>query len=305
MASPTTSTSWRRPLAYLLAGGALLGVATNLAKLAGDLGLPALAFLTWSQAGAVLLLLGYTWRAGAWPRPSLAVLRYFAVAGLVSVAAPNLFLFAAIPQVGAAFGALALAFPPLLTYAGALAFGIDRFSWVKVGGVVAAIGGAVVLAVYKLSGGEVDGVWIAVVLVAPVSLAIGNLYRTARWPEGASPESLAPGMAGAGALLLLLTGGVSALGGWLSETLTLAFDVTAWRLLGLVVAQAFVFALQTVILFRLQEAGGPTYLSLLGSVGAVVGVPIAVLLLGEAWPQGLVLGGGLIGAGVLALTHER
>ncbi len=296
---------WRLPLTYLLAGGALLGIATNLAKLAGDLGLSPLAFLTWSQLGAVVLLAAYALKTREVPQLNAATLSYFAVAGLVSVAAPNLLLFAAIPEVGAAFAALALALPPLLTYLGALSLGIDEFSWVRIGGVTAAIGGAVVIAVYKLSGGEVSGLWIGIVLIAPVSLAIGNLYRTARWPEGASPESLAPGMAAAGAILLLLTGGIAALGGWLPETLTLAFDVRQPRLLALVVAQALVFGLQTVVLFRLQRAGGPTYLSLLGSVGAVVGVPIAVLLLGEDWPAGLAIGGSLIAAGVLALTYAR
>lgn len=305
MNTQTSSANPRRALAYLLAGGVLLGVATNLAKLAGDLGLPALAFLTWSQVGAALLLVGYARRAGAWPQLTPAALSYFAVTGLVSVAAPNLALFAAIPRVGAAFGGLSLALPPLLTYAGALALGVDGFSWVRIGGVVAAIAGAIVLASYKLSGGEVNGAWIGIVLVAPVSLAIGNLYRTVRWPTGASPEALAPGMASAGALLLLLTGGVAGLGTWLPGTLTLAFDATKPPLFGLVVAQALVFALQTVILFRLQQTGGPTYLSLLGSVGALVGVPIAVSVLGEDWPAGLALGGGLITVGVLALTYER
>lgn len=37
--------AWLAPLVYLLSGGALLGLSTNLAKLAGDIQLPALAFL--------------------------------------------------------------------------------------------------------------------------------------------------------------------------------------------------------------------------------------------------------------------
>ena len=36
--------TWLAPLLYLLAGGALLGLSTNLAKLAGEMQLSALAF---------------------------------------------------------------------------------------------------------------------------------------------------------------------------------------------------------------------------------------------------------------------
>ena len=48
---------WLAPLLYLLAGGALLGLSTNLAKLAGEMQLSALAFLYWSILGAALILL--------------------------------------------------------------------------------------------------------------------------------------------------------------------------------------------------------------------------------------------------------
>ena len=43
-------------------------------------------------------------------------------------------------------------------------------------------------------------------------------------------------------------------------------------------------------------------LSLLGAVGAVVGVPIAVFLQGEAPPDGLIVGASLIALGVGLVT---
>ena len=55
-------------------------------------------------------------------------------------------------------------------------------------------------------------------------------------------------------------------------------------------------------LFVLQKTGGPVLLSLLGAVGAVVGVPVAVILQGEALPEGLVVGGSLIALGVVLVT---
>ena len=44
------------PVACLLATGALLGLSTNMAKLAGMHGLNALPFLAWSLVGGALIL---------------------------------------------------------------------------------------------------------------------------------------------------------------------------------------------------------------------------------------------------------
>ena len=66
-------------------------------------------------------------------------------------------------------------------------------------------------------------------------------------------------------------------------SLRLALDAPP---LGLTALQAAVFAGQFPMLFALQKAGGPVLLSLLGTVGAVVAVPVAVLALGERSPEG-------------------
>jgi len=72
--------------------------------------------------------------------------------------------------------------------------------------------------------------------------------------------------------------------------------------LGLITVQAFIFAGQFLLLFLLQKTGGPVLLSLLGSVGAVVGVPVAVFVQGEIPPDGLILGASLIALGVALVT---
>jgi drug/metabolite transporter (DMT)-like permease len=75
-----------------------------------------------------------------------------------------------------------------------------------------------------------------------------------------------------------------------------------WLPLGLIGIQAAVFAGQFLLLFLLQKTGGPVLLSLLGSVGAVVGVPVAIFLQGEMPPEGLFLGASLIALGVGLVT---
>ena len=298
----TARPSWLLPLALLLATGFLLGVSTNLAKLAGQAKLSPLSFLTWPVTGAAVVLFGVNAVRREWPPINRRTIVYFVIAGLVSVALANLISFAAVPQVGASFVALAIAFPPLFTYLGALALGMERWQTRRALGVALSLGGVLLLAAYKLTEPNASSFWIIATLCSPVVLAVGNIYRTARWPKGASAESLAPGTLAASSLWLLLAGLIGPVFTDSSSLFSLSIPLHTLRPALIILAQLAVFALQFVLLFKLQQVGGPVYLSLLGSVGAIVGVPVAVLVLGESWPQGLVAGGLLIGGGIALLS---
>jgi drug/metabolite transporter (DMT)-like permease len=300
--NPTFPQNWFIVLSLLLGTGTLLGISTNLSKLAAQAGLNPLAFLTWSVLGAAAVLLGIGVARHRLPKLNVRTAEYFVVAGLVSVALPNLLFFAAVPRIGAGFVALAIAFPPLFTYLGALVLGMERFQMRRAIGVMFALAGAVYLAALKLSDPNVDPHWVAAALVGSLSLAIGNIYRTARWPKGASPDELAPAMLAVSGLLLLVFAAVleifnSPLKGF---SLAVPFEHTAPTFL--IIAQVATFSLQYLLFFMLQKRGGPVYLSLLGSVGAIFGIPIAVFLLGESVPQGLAIGGFLIALGIGFLT---
>ncbi|MCD6438551.1 MAG: EamA/RhaT family transporter, partial [Halomonas sp.] len=146
----------------------------------------------------------------------------------------------------------------------------------------------------KLSSPDANHLWILIALAGPVLLATGNIYRTLRWPAGVSSGALAPGMLIAAVVILL---GIGFLLGF-----SLRVPTQHHLPIMLIALQALVFAGQFFLLFLLQKSGGPVFLSLLGSVGAVVGVPVAIFLQGEAAPEGLLLGIVLIGAGILLLN---
>lgn len=286
--------SWLGPVGLLLGAGALLGLSTNLAKLAVEAGLAPLAFLAWSTLGAAILVGGTVAAQGALPRMDRATARYFAVSALLSVAAPNILLFSAVAHVGAGFVSLCIAFPPLLTYLGALALRAERFDAVRAAGVALALAGAAMLAWAKLRAPDAPAAWIAAALAGPVLLAAGNLYRSLRWPEGQRPDSLAPGMLAAAALMLFACG--------LLPGAVLRVDPLDLRQAGLVLLQALAMGGMYILYFRLQRRSGPVVISLLGSVAALVGVPAAILLLGEAPPPALAPAAGLIVTGVVLVT---
>ena len=286
---------WLIPLLCLLTGGALIGISTNLAKYAGEIGLTPLAFLFWSITGAAFILFTYAFSRHELPALSRPTLSYYLIAALVSVAGSNLIFFSAIPHVGASFVALTISLPPLLTYLAAIILRIEPFTKLRAFGVVAALAGVGVLAARKFSAPDASIFWIVLTLCGPVLLAIGNIYRTLYWPDNLSPSALAPGMLIAASVLLALVSIV--------PNYSLAVPMTELLPIGLIAIQAFVFAAQFLLLFLLQKTGGPVLLSLLGAVGAVVGVPVAIFLQGESPPEGLFLGASLIALGVILVTY--
>ena len=288
---------WWVPLACLLTVGALLGLSTNLAKVASGAGLHPMTFLTWSVVGATLVLTTVNAAAGRLPRPGRRLTEYSLVSALLGVVGPNLILYSAVSEVGAGFVALSIAFPPLLTYLGALAIRLESFDGTRAAGVALALAGAAYMALLKLSLPDAPVAWILATLFAPAILAAGNLYRTVRWPPGVQADEVVPGVLVA-ASTLLLTAATAA-----DVPLRVAADDRG--AIFLILLQTLAFSLQYVLFFLLQKSGGPVYLSVLGSIAAVGGVPVAVLALGETPPDGLVAGTLLIAVGTLLVIRKN
>lgn len=294
-------TSSRQPrrllsLVCLLVAGAMIGISSNLASLAATAGLTPYAFLTWAVVGAALIHGGVAVLRGTLATVNRRTLEYFAISGLITLVAPYLINFAAVPKVGAGFVSLSIAFPPLFTYVIALSLQMERFRAVRAAGVALALSGAVLLAAYKLAEPDADIFWIVATLAVPLILAIGNIYRTRCWPGEAKPSQLAPGMLVASAIFLVAA---SMLPG-----LSLAVPTEQGAPLLLILAQAASFSVLYMFFFLLQKVAGPVYLSLMGSVAAVFGAAIAILLLGEAPPRGLLIAAVLIASGIALVTHQ-
>jgi drug/metabolite transporter (DMT)-like permease len=280
-----------RAFRLLFIVGALLAFAVLLSKIAADHAAPMLSYLCLAMgaSGAVLTRMAGVNSRGETRPVSLAW--YSVIAGGL-IALGSALGYLAVHKVGAAFIVLAMAFPPLLTWLLSLVFGLERFDLYRLIGLLTGLAGGVLLAVGKgLGASSADSGAIMLACAMPAVLAVGNVFRTRFWPKGASPRLLAGLMLVCGALVTLpfalwFEGG-AALGALFRPPMQL-----------ILVSAVIVFVAQYAAFFKLQQIAGPVYLSQIGSVAALVGSPIAVLVLGERLPQGFGLAATLIIVGL-------
>ncbi|TBU76462.1 EamA/RhaT family transporter [Pseudomonas daroniae] len=280
-------------LMLLLGIGALMGLTSNLVKLASAAGWSPVAYLLWSLIGGGLLLLAFTRLRGETPGMSPRLQRYYLASGLLSIALPNGLLFSSIPHVGAGFASMCLAFPPLITYLLALALRMEPLSRMRLLGICIGLGGSLLLALDKLHSGDSPLLWIIAALAVPVFLALGNIYRSRCWPPGASPLSLAPGMLLGGALLLLPLA---------LFDVRLSPNLDSGVAIVLLLVQMALFAIVYALYFVLQKLAGAVYLSQIGSVAAMLGAAMAVTLLDERGSLSMLLAALCIVGGVLLVA---
>jgi drug/metabolite transporter (DMT)-like permease len=277
-----------RPLLLLLGTGAALGCNFPLGKLAAAQGInPALwAAVISGGAGLIMLLVS---RLAEGPSTAAPVLRFSLVSGFISYVVPNFLTFAAIPHLGSGLVAVMFALSPVVTALLSIVLKVRPPSMLGLAGIGVGLVGAIAIIVARNSG--LDGgqsAWLLLAALVPVSLGLGNVYRTLAWPRGAGPIRLAAltNLAAVGPLLALA---------WALDGLDLP---ALLAVPGLVSLQLLASSLMFLMFFRLQQEGGPTYLSQIGYVAAAVGAGIGVGVLGESYPAGVWAGVAIVAAGI-------
>ena len=281
-----------RPLLLLLSVGAALGCNFPLGKLASSAGVgPALwAAVISLGAGIVMLAISRLAEGEGGGRP---VLGFAITSGFISYVVPNFLTFAAIPHIGSGMAAIMFALSPVVTALLSIVLKVRPPSLLGLLGIGLGLAGALII-IFARNAGISAGPsgWLLLATLIPMALGLGNVYRTMAWPEGVGPMRLAAltNLAAVPPLLL-----AAALSGGIDIAPLLAIP-------GLVVAQLTASSLMFVMFFRLQQVGGPTYLSQIGYIAAAVGVGFGVMLLGETYPPPVWAGVAVVGAGIALST---
>lgn len=280
----------------LLTNGGLLAITLMLSRMAQSQGLSPVAYGFWMSLGGAFLLSMFAGKQLSSLLNS-RVVRYSAIAGLVSLAAPQLMIFIAVSHIGAGLASIVYALPVLLTFLLARALGLEARSPLRMFGVIIGALGAALLLWPGDGGLPLSSLpWMALALVAPVFLAIGNIYRSVAWPENVSPKALAAGMLIAATILFALV------------AMVFGSDLRAWRhdgLSAILPLQAVIAALQFLAYFALQRVAVPVIFSLLGHVALVFGLLLGMIFLGESYSI-LVLGAVfLMGVGLVCVVKAQ
>jgi drug/metabolite transporter (DMT)-like permease len=287
-----------REAALLLMGcGLCLGITFPLQKLAAAAGVPPAAWVFVSTLGAsVVLTIGALVKRRP---PSGRHVVYYLVAALISFTVPNLIVFAVIPKIGAGLTAVMFAFSPIMTLTIASLVARRWPSPLGAFGIAIGLAGVLVIIAFRGDGGGTDGSlpWVLLGLAIPLCLASGNVYRSVNWPAGADPLALASAINIAATLWLFAAVFV---GGEGTAGLAAVLGVPA-----LIAAQIVATGANLAMFFRLQQVGGPVYLSQIGYVAAAVGLVTGTFVLGETYPLATWLGALVVVAGVGLVTWSQ
>lgn len=283
-----------RPLLLLLATGTVLGFNFPMGKTAMAAGIGPALWAAVISLGAGLAML-IVWSATEKDAPQGSpVWRYAFTSGFLSYVVPNFLTYLVIPRIGSGLTAIMFALSPVVTALLSILLRVRPPNALGIAGITLGLGGALVIILARdsdFSDGHLR--WLLAALLIPVFLGTGNVYRTLAWPRDASPRKLAALTNLAAVLPLLLI--ATAQGTGLNLVPLVAVP-------GLVALQVLFSTLMFLMFFRLQQLGGPTYLSQIGYVAAAVGVVIGVTFLGETYPPTVWLGAGVIACGIALST---
>ncbi|MBI2719579.1 MAG: DMT family transporter [Rhizobiales bacterium] len=286
-----------RAFLLLLGTGASFGLNFPIGKLAIAAGVSPVLWAALICAGAGISMGVVTAISGALFEKSGPVTRYAFVSGFLSNVVPHFLTFSAIPKIGSGLASIMFALSPVTTALLSLILRVRPPRPLGLAGIAVGLAGALVIIIARNADFDATGsFWLMLSALIPVFLAMGNVYRSLGWPAGATPIRLA-------ALTNLAAVPPLLVGLWL---LTGSLDVTPLAAIpGLVAIQLVVSTIMFLMLFRLQQLGGPTYLSQIGYVGAVVGVGIGVTVLGETYPLAVWVGAAIVAAGVALTTWAQ
>jgi drug/metabolite transporter (DMT)-like permease len=288
---------WNSAFGLLVVTGALLGLSLPFGRMATDAGVSGIVWALVISLGAGGVLRGAMLLQGHRVSLSGRTLRYFFVVAAVSYAIPNFMMFSAIGHLGAGYTGIMFTLSPIITLAFSILLGVRRPNLLGTVGIVVGFVGAVMVAATRGEAGQPASLfWVTVGLLVPVSLAVGNIYRSWGWPEGAGPIELAVGSHLASAAMLLA--GILAM----QDGAGLALLATVpW----VVLAQAASASAMFAFFFRLQAVGGPVYLSQIGYVAAAIGLFSGTLFLGESYHALTWVGAAIVVVGVIITTKAQ
>ena len=263
------------PVVMLFVLGLSFGVVFALNLTARSNGVPFLSFVFWQSLGGAAILFVACAALRRLPSLRLAHLRVYGITGALNLAIPYTVLSFVAPKVPSGLLSIGLVLVPAVVYALALMIGLDRFRWIRLGGILLGLVGVLLLLVPRTSLPSPDMVpWVALGLAAPLCYAFNAVLIALLRPPAASSLGLGFGLLSAStvymAVAMLATGEWWAFDG--------AFGAGHWATIGAMVNNVVSYTL----IFEIIRRAGPVFFSTVNYLATLAGIGVGILAFGDS-----------------------
>jgi drug/metabolite transporter (DMT)-like permease len=261
-------------VASLLAMGFAWSGMYTLVKLATAAGASPIGLALWEGLGAgiiLILLCLVTRRRVPLGRDHL---RFYVLSGVMGVGLPGVAIFAAAQHLPIGITSLIPTLVPIITYGLAVALRLERFSNLRALGIVAGLGGALLILLPEASLPDPAMVnWVLIGLIAALLYAFQNIYIARHTPPGTDVVAITCGTLTSGGVVLIPL--LAYFGGWVFPRPP--YDIIDASALGIAVISAFPSLAFIWVLRKI----GPVYASQTAYFVTGTGVLIGILLYDE------------------------
>ncbi len=289
---------WRAmawPLFLLVSTGAAWGVTFSLARIATTAGAHPIGLTLWQGLFGGLMLVALAVARRRPPPLTRGHLGFYLICGLLGTAIPSVLYFYAASRVPAGVLSITIAIVPMLTFAGALLFRIDRLSWGRVVGILCGLAAVLFIVLPESSlPDRAMAPWVLLAVLATVCYAVEGIYVALRRPVGSDPAATV------GAMLLMASVVLVPVILATDTFVPLGFPWGSleWAVAGIVAVNALSYA----VFYHLIQIAGPVFAPQMAYVGTIAGVAWGIAIFGEQhslWIWGAL---GLMLAGLALVT---
>jgi drug/metabolite transporter (DMT)-like permease len=247
------------------------GSTQALGKMATATGHQPLGLIVWQSVIAVAVLSALCLVRGKGLVLSRRTVPFYVIVSLIGTVVPNVTFYAAVRELPAGIMSILISAVPLLAFPMALAMGQDRFSWVRVSGLMLGLLG-VVLMLGPDTEGDVALLWVMIALVGPLCYALEATFVAWNGTPGIDPIQA---ILGASVVSLVITTPLALATGQWVDPFPIARPEVALAILATV--SAVVYAAY----IWLAMAAGSVFTSQVSYIVTGSGVLWAMVLLGE------------------------
>ena len=273
-AAPAPSANWQA-WAILISAGILWGVTFSLMKIATDSGAHPLGLSLWNAALGAVFLIGINILRRRFVPLAPRYLKFYAICSVLGTSVPGAAYFYAAVHLPTGVLAITIAAVPMMTFLAAAAMGIDRWSALRVAGVLL---GLIAVAMIVLPDTALpdpgSAVWMLAALFSALCYTTENIYLTLKRPPEVDPMTLLIGMFTFATIMLIPV--VIYADGYVP------FALPPGKVEWAIIIMTVINALSYAAFIHLVAIAGPVFASQMGYLVTLSGVAWGIIIFAES-----------------------